>query len=119
MQVTIHHSGIVIPITQNIKCTDVGVLYLLSCTKAFCRKQYIGETGRPVYLWFKDHLDSAEDPLTTTPVGQHFQSPGHTKADMELVPFEKVYGDSATRKQRERHFINIYNLITHGLNKKL
>ena len=52
VQVTIHHSGIVIPITQNIKCTDVGVLYLLSCTKAFCRKQYIGETGRPVYLRF-------------------------------------------------------------------
>ena len=119
MEVTIHHSRAVIPITQNLKCTDVGVLYLLSCKKPLCRKQYIGETGRSAYLRSKDHLYNAEDPLTTSPVGQHFQSVGHTKADMELVPFEKVYRDSATRKQRERHYINLHNLITHGLNKRL
>ena len=38
-------SGEVINITQNITCTDVGCLYLLSCTKQNCRKQYIGESG--------------------------------------------------------------------------
>ena len=44
-EVQIHHSGEVINITQNITCTDVGCLYLLSCTKQNCRKQYIGESG--------------------------------------------------------------------------
>ena len=118
-EVTIHHSGAVINITQNINCTDTGVLYLLSCTRHFCRKQYIGETGRPAYVRFKEHLDSAEDPATPTPVGQHFQSVGHSKADMEMVPFERVIGNSAVRKQRERFFINLNNMITKGLNKQL
>ena len=77
-EVTIHHSGAVIAITQNMCCTDTGVIYLLSCTKPHCRKQYIGETGRPAYARFKEHLDSSEEPATATPVGQHFQSAGHT-----------------------------------------
>jgi hypothetical protein len=118
-EVTIYHSGAVITINQNLKCTDYGVIYLLSCTKPLCRKQYIGETGRPAYVRFKEHLDSAEDPGTTTPVGQHFQSAGHSKTDMVMIPFEKVKGDRATRKQRERFFINNNNLITHGLNLNL
>ena len=115
-EVTIHHSGAVIAITQNMCCTDTGVIYLLSCTKPHCRKQYIGETGRPAYARFKEHLDSSEEPATATPVGQHFQSAGHSKADMEMVPFEKVRGDRAVRKQRERFFINKHNMITQGLN---
>ena len=115
-----HINGLnVITITQNLKCTDYGVIYLLSCTKPLCRKQYIGETGRPAYVRFKEHLDSTEDPGTTTPVGQHFQSAGHSKTDMEMIPFEKVKGDRATRQQRERFFINNNNLITHGLNLNL
>ena len=118
-EVTIYHSGAVITINQNLKCTDYGVIYLLSCTKPLCRKQYIGETGRPAYVRFKEHLDSAEDPGTTTPVGQHFQSAGHSKTDMVMIPFEKVKGDRATRQQRERFFINNNNLITHGLNLNL
>ena len=65
--------------------TDTWVLYLLSSTKPFCRKQYIGETARSVR--FKEHLDSAEDPATSTPVVRHFQSAVHSKADMEMVPF--------------------------------
>ena len=68
---------------------------------------------------FKEHLDSAEDPVTPTPVGQHFQLAGHSKADMERVPFERVIGNSAVRKQRERFFINSNNMITKGLNKQL
>ena len=50
-EVIIHHKGAVITIPHNLNCTDTGVLYLLSCTKPLCRKQYIGETGQwPVYL---------------------------------------------------------------------
>ena len=75
-----------------------------------------GETGRAVYLRVKGHQDTTEDPSTTTPVGQYFQLPGHSRADMEMVPFEKVMGDRATRKQRERFYINKYNMIKKGLN---
>jgi hypothetical protein len=94
-------------------------MYLLSCTKPLCRKLYIGETGRPAYIRFKEHLDSTEDPGTTTPVGQHFKSAGHSITDMEMIPFEKVKADRATRKQRKQFFISNKNLITHGMNLKL
>ena len=67
-----------------------------------------------IYLRFKEHMDSAEDPDTSTPVGQHFQSAGHTKTDIE-----KVQGDRAIRKQRERFYINQNILITHGLSLNL
>ena len=72
-------------------CTDEGclyLLYLLSCTN--CRKQYIGETGKAVYKIFEEHQDSSEDPETKCPVGVHFQLPGHSKKDMELIPLEIV-----------------------------
>ena len=94
-------SGEVINITQNITCMDVGCLYLLSCTKQNCRKQYIGESGRQIYKRFKEHQDSSEDPYTTCPVGLHFQLPGHSKTDIELVPIMIVSGDKAVRKERE------------------
>ena len=103
---------------SNNLCQIFYKVILLSYTKPVCRKQYIGETGRPAYVRFKEHLDTAEDPDTTNPIGQHFQSAGHTKTDMKMIPFEKVQGNgnSATRKQREGFFINTYNLIIHVLN---
>ena len=74
-EVVIHHSGKVIKIYQNITCTDVGCLYLLSCTKQNCREQYIGESGREIYKRFKEIQGSSEDPNTTCPVGLHFHLP--------------------------------------------
>ena len=94
-------------------CTDEGCLYLLSCTKANCRKQYIGETGRAVYRRFKELLDSREDPNTKSPVGIHFQLPGHSKKDMELILLEIVRSCKATRKIRERILINKFKMIRH------
>ena len=118
-EVKIHHSGEIIKIRENMSCTDQGCLYLLSCKKGGCRKQYIGESGRPVYKRFKDHQDSSEDPGTSCPVGLHFQLPGHSKKDMEMVPLEKVRGNTAVRKIRERNLINKFQMITHGLNVRL
>ena len=118
-QVMIHHSGEIIKITQNITCIDVGCLYLLSCTKHNCRKQYIGESGRPIFKRFKEHLDSSEDADTNCPVGVHFQLPGHSKHDKELIPIDIVKGNKAGKKARERMLINQYKMITFGLNVRL
>ena len=118
-EATINHTGEVISIIQNITCTDQGCLYLLSCTKNTCRKQYVGETGRSLYVRFKEHKDSAETADTPCPVGQHFQLPGHSTRDMVMVPLELVRGDKATRKQRERNLINTHQMIRFGMNVRL
>ena len=115
-QVVIHHSGEVIQIKDDLTCTSESVLYLTSCTKVSCRKQYLGETGNAVYLRYVQHEDSVREVDTTKEVGLHFQLPGHSTADMEMVPIEKVRGGRAARKARERMLIRKYKLVQYGLN---
>ena len=53
------------------------------------------------------------------PEGEHFNSTGHTKADMKVLVLEKVYScDSEYRKEQESHHIRKFNTYYRGLNKK-
>ena len=106
-------------IIQNIACTDNVCLYLLYCTKNTCRKQYVGKTGRSLYIKFKENKDSAETGVAPCPVGQHFQLTGHSTRDMVMIPLELVRGDTATRKQRERDLITRHQMIRFWINVKL
>ena len=76
-EVQINHSGDVIKIKEDLCCTTTEVLYILSCTKPGCGKQYGGETGRAVYLRYVEQEDDARDPNTSKNIGLHFQLPGH------------------------------------------
>ena len=115
-QVVINHTKEVINIKDNLDCTTESCLYLLSCIKQGCGKQYIGETGRKLYQRYTEHEDSAQDPGTTLRVGIHFQLPGHTRDDMEMVAVERVRGGIAARKVREKALIRKYQLERFGLN---
>ena len=79
----------------------------------------MGETGRPLYVRFKEPKDSAETADTLCPVGQHFQLPGHSTRDMVMVPLELVRGDMSIRKQRERKLINEHMIIRFCMNVSL
>ena len=54
--VTIHHTGTVLPIQQNISCRDTHCLYILSCTKTRCMRQYAGLSSLILYIRFAEHL---------------------------------------------------------------
>ena len=114
----IHHSGKVIEIKQNITCKDSFCLYILTCTKQGCLKQYAGMTTRPLYQRFAEHRDSAQDQGTTCSVGLHWQEPGHRLEHMELVGVEQMRGerDKIKLRQREMEMINEHDLIRKGLN---
>ena len=119
-EVTIFHSGQIILIRQNITCRDSNVIYILTCLKPECRGiQYLGETGRMAYERFREHLDSAQDPNTTCPVGLHWRLPGHRLEHMQFVPFERLHCGKAARKQREKNYIDKYDMIRQGLNINL
>ena len=112
----INHTGEVI-VQDNITCTTESVLYLITCKKGTCGKQYLGQTGRPLYKRYSEHEDDAMDPNTNTQVGKHFQLPGHSTADIEMIPLEKVKtGGRAVREARERELIRKYQLAYYGLN---
>ena len=51
-EVKINHSGQVLSILQPISCRDSYCLYILTCTKPGCGKQYAGQTHRQLYLRF-------------------------------------------------------------------
>ena len=117
-QVIIHHSGMVLTIKQAITCRDIFCLYILSCKKPGCMKQYGGLCSRALYLRFAEHLHDIRDPNTTCPVGKHWQEPGHTLDHLEFIPVEKLgFRDKVTLRQREMDLINRTGVLAAGLNR--
>ena len=57
--------------------------------------------------------------VATPPVGEHFRREGQIVADLVFCLVEKIYGGDFVRKSREKMYINKYQLIEHGLNRKL
>ena len=50
-------------------CMESGVVYIITCLS--CGDQYIGETGRPLCVRIKEHLDGLQKSKTCTPLGAH------------------------------------------------
>ena len=62
---------------------------------------------------------------TNHPVGQHFNSPGHSVADLQVIGIEKVFPSrkknanlSELRKIRESYWINKYDFVRYGANTR-
>ena len=102
-------------------------LYIGTCVKGdrTCpdRPQYLGETGQRAKDRCASHVGTIRQDChqnTVTPVGQHFRGRGHSAENFEFTPFEKIYSkDPYIRKIREKYWINKFNMIDAGLNKKL
>ena len=96
---------------------DGYCLSIRSCNRPGCMKQYSGLSTRPRYIRFSEHLASIRDPATTSPVGLHWQEPGHTLAHLTFLPVEKVGNRCpATLRQREKDLINRTGVLAAGLN---
>ena len=116
-QVKIEHSGKMIQVNQRITCRDSYCLYILSCTKPGCLRQYAGQSSRPLYIRFAEHLVSIRDVNTTCPVGVHWQEPGHNQEHLVFLPVEKMRNRCRVAlRQREKQLINSTGLIAAGLN---
>ena len=56
----------------------------------------------------------------STATGQHFNSPGHSLADLSITVIEQVKkSDLVYRKEREEHHIRRFNTLYKGLNRKV
>ncbi|VDP02493.1 unnamed protein product [Heligmosomoides polygyrus] len=60
---------VVCPGEKEGDCTVTGVVYLISCQA--CGEEYIGETGRPLHVSIKEHLDGKEKLRASTALGYH------------------------------------------------
>ena len=116
-------------------CQSSNILYIGECTKGSggggaCLDrnqhggtQYCGETGKTAEIRFVGHKNTIVQQChtgTSPPVGDHFQSAGHTVADFVFTPVEQISSNNVfVRKAREKMWINNFDLIRNGMNKKL
>ena len=105
-------------INQNLNCEISNCIYLIECKKTNCSMKYVGETKRILRFRFTEHrgyVNNSDD----TPTGEHFNSPGHSLADMTITILEKVKSnDDLYRKEREKYFIRRFNTFYKGLNRQ-
>ena len=81
--------------------------------------RYIGETKRIMKFRLAEHRGYVTNQILSTPTGEHFNLPGHSLADLNMVILEKVRSqDDLYRKEREKYFIRKFNTYYRGLNKQ-
>jgi len=85
-------------IAHNFTCKSKNICYLITCRK--CAKQYVGETGRSLSARITDHL-SCIRLKKPTPIGLHFNQPGHTTQDLSILPIDQAEDtDNAQNSRR-------------------
>ena len=104
-------------ILQEVNCKSKNVIYCIDCKK--CKNQYIGETDRSLQDRFSEHRGYVTRKILTKSTGEHFNTPGHKMADMQVTILEQIYNtDPQFRKAREKMWIERFNTKYKGLNKK-
>ena len=70
--------------SNHFTCTPANVIYCITCT--YCKKFYIGETGRRLGDRIREHLRDVErnDKDTSKPVAKHLNLPNHSKQHMAV-----------------------------------
>ena len=75
---------------ENINCRVNNVVYILTCNQ--CKKQYIGETGRPFIERWKEHLYDIKV-KRPYPVARHFnENDDHKKATFHAKILSLING---------------------------
>ena len=88
------------------------------CTKENCKKTYAGETKRFLRNRLDTHRGYVNNFVDNT-TGTHFTQPGHTLANIQIVALEQVKKNCELyRKEREEYFIQKFNTVMKGLNRK-
>ena len=106
-------------INRKVNCNSFNVVYIIECTKNNCKQKYIGETKRMLKYRFADHRGYVSNCDTNTATGAHFNSPGHSQANMKISIIEQIKKkDDLYRKQREKYYIEKFNTQNDGLNRK-
>ena len=92
---------------------------MIECRKDNCEMRYIGETKIILKFRLADHRGYITNQDLSKPTGQHFNTPGHSLADLSITILEKVRSqDHLYRKERERYFIRKFNTFYRGLNRQ-
>ena len=107
----------VVDLHKHHTCEDKNICYILECKK--CRMQYIGETDRTLKDRYLEHRGYIRREELEKSTGAHFNLPGHDISDMSISVLERIYStDPLYRKIRESYYIEQFESLTKGINRK-
>ncbi|KAK6730344.1 hypothetical protein RB195_007045 [Necator americanus] len=89
-------SCVVYPYGRESDCMISGVVYRITCK--LCGDEYIGETGRPLCIRVKEHLDGLEKSKTFTSFGAHRRI-CHPNSEVEVVVRILFYESEITERR--------------------
>ena len=99
-------------------CNTSNIMYLIEFRK--CRKQYVGETEKPLYLRINGHTcrSDYDRQLSDKPVAEHFNTIGHSFDGMTVIVIEQLLVANSIRgRQRVSHWIyTLWTMTPDGLN---
>ena len=106
----------VVELNSTLSCTSTNVVYCLLCAKDNCHQVYIRQTKRQLKERFGEHKTSVRTKSKCT-VSEHFNGPGHSLHDMQIIALEKVFtpGQRILEK-RESLWINKLEADHSGFN---
>ena len=104
-------------INSSVTCTTKNVIYKISCRK--CDFLYIGETSRRFCDRFSEHRGYISQKDLSKPTGEHFNKQGHSSNDIIPTIIEQVFPfNNHLRLRREKFWINKYQAVEFGANKR-
>ena len=105
-------------INKPFNCETYNCIYMLECKR--CGNRYIGETGRMMKARLSDHRGYINNQVIAVTTGDHFNLPGHSLADLQLIILEQAKKEDETyKKEREKYFINKFNTFYGGMNREM
>ena len=108
----------VVQLNSTLSCASTNVVYCLLCGKDNCQQIYIGQTKRQLKERFGEHKTSVRA-NSKCAVSEHFNGPGHSLHDMQIMAIEKVFTpDQKILEKRESLWINKLEAEYYGLNRK-
>ena len=72
---------VICPFGREGDCMTSGAVYLITCQS--CGDTYVGETGRPLCIRIKEHMDGLNKSKISTPLGMH-RSLKHDNAEIQI-----------------------------------
>ena len=87
-------------LNKKFSCETYNCVYMLECSK--CGNRYIGETSRMLKARLSDHRGYINNKVVNITTGDHFNQPGHSLADLNVLILEQVKKEDEIIERREK-----------------
>lgn len=112
-----NNSNKIYKIKHNFTCKTRNIIYLITCNK--CKKQYVGQSSRPLADRINNHLSCIRT-HKQTPIGMHFNLPNHSITDFRIHAIDHItskYNIQHLLSTKETYWQNtLLTIFPHGLN---